>query len=97
MPRSANNKMKKVFNTISLIALIFTILYPIFISFNSELDLITKIINYLLSIGSIYFLYTIWENHKKFDSEIQFILNNEESINTKYKNLYTTIKKYLNL
>ncbi len=63
--KKLKQRYEKVFNTISLIALIFTILYPIFISFNSELDLITKIINYLLSIGSIYFLYTIWENHKK--------------------------------
>ena len=89
--------MKKIFKIISFIALIITLSYPIFIAFNSETDLISKIINIILFIGSIYFLYTIWENHKQFDSNVKYIINNGENINEKYKQLYILLKKYLNL
>ena len=89
--------MKKIFKIISFIALIITLSYPIFIAFNSETDLILKIINIILFIGSIYFLYTIWENHKQFDSNVKYIINNGENINQKYKQLYILLKKYLNL
>ncbi len=89
--------MKKIFKIISFIALIITLSYPIFIAFNSETDLILKIINIILFIGSIYFLYTIWENHKQFDSNVKYIINNGENINEKYKQLYILLKKYLNL
>ena len=89
--------MKKIFKIISFIALIITLSYPIFIAFNSETDLILKIINIILFIGSIYFLYTIWENHKQFDSNVKYIINNGENINEKYKQIYILLKKYLNL
>lgn len=84
---------------ISFISIIVVSILPIIYTTNTinNFDIYKIIFWIIIDIGYIYFLYKLWERNRKFDSEVQYILNSDYGIEEKYKYIKAILIDYLNL